>query len=492
MSLDLNPYWQSLAAPWRQRGNGRDWLGPVSMVATLVILCGVILFAGGFTRKAIVISALVLIMLTTHIFWMLHIVASMHLNQPASVLLVPRYLRAQRRTLLALWLALALLQTGALVGAHALGLKQPMDSPALWLLACSGGLLFWVLAMRWGFVVAPLCLLITFSPRLFNQTFSDRQWPVITLADVERYASWWAVPALATMAWALGRSALRPGDAAHRAQASRSANLLVSLGDQNPADVYRLSPRATQFITFFQTPFHRYASWLLAKPGSGPNNVLARAELGLGAKTHWVMQVVEVCAIVSAVGLVAYGYELVWGNAWQILANPVTILGLGGITLAPLVNWRNALLLTAKEQALMLLLPGMPQGVALNRALAKRHLCHLFLSWLAMTALVLCLPWSDAFRVGALLLIVSTLPLLPLVIQDWSRVAPSVPWQWVKVVLKGPLWMTGGLVVLHLLQVQMLWIGVVSAVVFAATVIWRWRRLAVFAQAFPVGHKANF
>jgi hypothetical protein len=306
--------------------------------------------------------------------------------------------------------------------------------------------------------------------------------------DAGHHASAWALPVLVVMAFVLGRTALRRGDAAHRAQVVQNAILLAALQDEKPADFYRLSKRTNKALALFQTPFRVYASWLLAHPRPGQAHALARAELGLGARTHWVMQLANTGAIFLALTLAACGYELVWGNAWEVFSNPVTLLGLGIITLVPLANWRIALRLTTKEQTLMLLLPGMPQGAELNRALALRHLRHLFVSWLAMAALAVLLPWPSFMRADALLLAVVSLPLIPLAIQDWSRVAPSAAKLWLTVILAGPVWISVALVALHL-YVSMYWLAALSLFAFVATTGWRWKKLARFAQAFPVGQR---
>jgi hypothetical protein len=491
VNLSLNPYWQSISAPWRQRSNEGSWLGLVGMAATLLLLGAVILFAGEFSRKAILVSALVLVVLTIEFLWMLHIAATVHLNQPACVLLVPRYLPVQRTALLLLWLVLVALQMSALATAWAFGLTTPMDNAALWLLAFAGSLLFWALVIRWPFLIACAFLLTPLWLKPSIGFINALNMPGLNWAGLEHHAHLWVVPLLAAMAWLLSRTALRSGNAAHRTQVTRNAKILAALNNKSPADAYRLSVSASKIVTFSQIPFHRYASWLLATPAPGPAHALARAELGLGAKTHWVMQVINICATFALVGLGAFAYERIWGNAWGTLANPISILFLGVISLAPLANWRTALLVSAKEQSLMLLLPGMPQGAVLNRALAKRHLRHLLVLWVAMTAILLFAPWPEFLR-DAWVLSVLTLPLLPLVVQDWSRVAPMTPWQVVVMVVKGIVWIPGMLLFLHLLHVPLLWLALLSTVVFVATVVWRWHRLAGFAQAFPVGHRIEF
>lgn len=484
----MSTYWQSLAAPWRQRTNARTWWSLVAQEIPLLLIGLLIMFIGEFSQKSMVASALALLMMTTHGFWMLQVAGMVQLNQPACVLLVPRYLQVQRRALLALWLALALVQTVAFVAARALGLTNLVDSPALWLLACAAGLLFWALAIRWGLMVGSLFLLTPLWLRPFGGWVEQQPWSQINWVDAGQYANGWVVPLLVAMGWMLSRTALRRGDSAHRAQVARNAKLLAALQDENPADAYRLSDSASKGIAVLQTPFRCYASWLLALPRSGPSHALAKAELGLGARTHWVMQVANTGAILLALILVACGYELVWGNAWETFSNPITILGLGVITFVPLASWRIALRLTTKEQALMLLLPSMPQGTDLNRALAKRHLRHLFVSWLAMAALAVFLPWPSAIRSDALLLAVVSLPLIPMAIQDWSRVAVRSPWQWLTVVLAGPVWISVALIALHL-YVSMYWLATLSLVAFAVTTGWRWKKLSRFAQAFPVGQR---
>ena len=488
----MNPYWQSLAAPWRQRANDQNQIFLIVLVTLLFLLGAVVLFSQEFSQMSMLLSVLILVMMVTHVLWMLHISATMQLNQPACVLLVPRYLLVQRRALLALWLALALLQTLALVGTRALGLTHLVDSPALWLLACGGGLLCWVLMTRWGVASAFVWLLIAFSPRLFTEAVGDRSLPLPTMSDAAYYANWYAAPALAAMAWVLSRSALRSGNAAHRAQASRSANLASVMDGQNPAHVYRLSTRVRKLLSFLETPFQHYARWLLTRLGNGPHNALARAELGLGANTHWVMQVVNASATFAVLALVALCAGLIWGNTLGMLTSLIPLLILGFIAFAPLETRRIALRFTVKEQSLMLLLPGMPQGVDLNRALAKRHLVQSLGSWLAMTVVVLCVPWSERALPLAWALSLLTLPILPVVIQDWSRVTQLTLWQGLNLVLRDVLLMPVALVALYFLDVPVPWLVVVSGTFFVVSAAWRWKRLAGFAQAFPVGHRVNF
>jgi hypothetical protein len=91
-------------------------------------------------------------------------------------------------------------------------------------------------------------------------------------------------------------------------------------------------------------------------------------------------------------------------------------------------------------------------------------------------------------RADAMLLAVVSLPLIPLAIQDWSRLAPSAAKLWLTVVLAGPVWISVALLALHL-YVSMYWLATLSLVAFAVTTGWRWKKLARFAQAFPVGQR---
>ncbi|MBC7620814.1 MAG: hypothetical protein H7293_17830 [Candidatus Saccharibacteria bacterium] len=487
MNPALAPYWQTIVAPWRIRANTSTWFGSVFWVLPTLLLGGLIVLIGEFSGTALITGALVFIVLSTQGFWMLHTASTAPLNQPASVLLVPGYLRVQRSALIALWLVLTLIQTGALAGAHALGLTLLAAAPALWLLAFAASLLFWALVIRWPWVVAAIFLMTPLWLQPLAEQVRALNLPWLNVAGLEFYARWWAAPLLAVMAWVLSRTALRPGHAAHRAQVMANAKIGAALDTNHTGGAHRISARASMAIIFLQTPFHRYAAWLLARPGNGPANAMARAELGLGARTHWVMQVTNVGATFAVVGLGALLSRNFGSSTTETLMNPTALLFMGGLVIAPMFTWRTALRQTTKEQALMLLLPGMPRGVALNQALARRHLCHLCIAWLTMTIVILCVPWSEAVNPFAQGLSVLILPLLPLVIQDWSRMQPITGGRGLGLLIKGAVGMPGVLVALYCLQVPVPGIALVSVAGFIVTTAWRWKRLAKFAQAFVVG-----
>ena len=486
MNLALNPYWQSIVAPWRIRANARTWFGAVVWGLPPLLLGCLIVLIGEFSNTALTTSALVLIVVGSQCFWLRHTASMAPLNQPASVLLVPGYLRVQRSALIVLWLVLTLIQTGTLAGAHVLGLKLLVNTPALWLLVVAASLLFWALVIRWPWVVVVVLMLNPLWLRL-GELVHALNWPWLNVAGLEFHARWWAVPLLAVMAWVLSRTGLRSGDAAHRAQAVANAKIVAALGTNHAGGAHRISARASKAVIFLQTPFHRYAAWLLARPGNDPANAMARAELGLGARTHWVMQVTNVGATFAVVGLGALLSRHFGSSTTETLMNPTALLFMGGLVIAPMFTWRTALRQTTKEQALMLLLPGIPRGVALNRALARRHLCQLCITWLGMTIVILCVPWSEAVNPFAQGLSVLILPVLPLVIQDWSRMQPITGGRELGLLIKGAVGMPGVLVALYCLQVPVPGIALVSVAGFIVTTAWRWKRLAKFAQAFVVG-----
>ncbi|HEY9028477.1 MAG TPA: hypothetical protein VIP05_29570, partial [Burkholderiaceae bacterium] len=235
---------------------------------------------------------------------------------------------------------------------------------------------------------------------------------------------------------------------------------------------------------------------LLARGGSPA----ARLLLGLGPLAHWT----SVAAATG--GFVAFAGVAIAGLALTPYASvvPAVLGGLGyGLVYAlviPALQVDAKLYQTRREQALLVLLPGVPRGARLSRTLALRLGAQVGATWLAAFALMRAFTalagamsggevgadvsnWATALAFGLL-------PFLPLVWRPWAAMREP-----------GHLRMTLaslGSVLLAFaatgLQRGLGWpldaIGAGYALVMVAGCAWRWRAMAGEAQALPVGRLA--
>ncbi|KAF0813427.1 hypothetical protein IGB42_01778 [Andreprevotia sp. IGB-42] len=174
-----------------------------------------------------------------------------------------------------------------------------------------------------------------------------------------------------------------------------------------------------------------------------------------------------------------------WHALPLLMAAPITILG----------TLRQTLYATRGDQSLLLLLPGTPQGKALNQALARRCLLLYGISWLASTVAVLlgCLLFNVAPALFDLsvLLSMGNLLLAGFVITDYTVLKQRSPFIWMMmaimlIVILRTLFMTNPDMDMNLLPPVLVCMGA------AATIIaYRYRKAAHAPTAFPVGRLHN-
>jgi hypothetical protein len=217
--------------------------------------------------------------------------------------------------------------------------------------------------------------------------------------------------------------------------------------------------------------------------------VFPRALLGLGPTIHWTGQLGQLLAfggVASAVMLV------LWQASAGTNSIPVAAWGLSAGMLTFAVNValqaRAAIHGTRREQALMMLLPGMPRGRALNTALARRLSVQFICSWaLAVVACTAIVPlgtqesgWFAIYAAGCL-------PIGALLWTDWSRArAPTAISRVAPLLVVMPL--TLGAMAAQAWMGVAAWISVLGFVVAAVLLVaWRAWRLRDAPSAFPAG-----
>lgn len=294
-------------------------------------------------------------------------------NRPLLARLLPGQVAALRRSLLVQGLLVAVAAT-ALIAASS-------GEPARWL--C------WVLAVqlltawlqREPLLWLPVGLGVT--PVFFGINEAQRQ-----LAAAPP-----ALQLLALLAWAwLLAASIGSGGRWHRWQQGRLRDwqqLLKLEGLGRPRPLALRAAPLRWLGRCFDWPQRLHRRRLLGR--ATPANALARLDLGLGSDGQWptllwVLLLIGLGLTLSAVAASAYEGPLDWA---QLIDHGRFGLCIGGFSAAcsPLLGRANALWARRREQALLMLLPGLPldPGRALERRWLRQHL----IGWGLATALAL-------------------------------------------------------------------------------------------------------
>jgi hypothetical protein len=243
-----------------------------------------------------------------------------------------------------------------------------------------------------------------------------------------------------------------------------------------------------------------YAWWLarlLARPASP---VMSRLLAGLGPAAHWTTRVFQafwfvvtsaaLCALASPFfGSDMLAYVLPW-LAFSVLTGLST----------PALQAVPQLKRTQREQALLMLLPGVPRGARLNRWLAWQASA----SFMASALCAIAVAWgldaiADAIRPGT-----SVTATGGITFGVAAALLPQVAWQWRRWArLRGPtgvqltapvlapILLGAAVTVLHV-TAGLGYLEAGAALAFAALAYgaWRWRRMGAEPTAFPTGRLA--
>lgn len=343
-----------LCQPWQARVRPLGLLLHAAWL--LALLIGVVLVAGLFRAGPAVQLALAGLAALGWL-WCQQVAGLLAQNQPRLARLLPGQLLALRTSLLVQALVIGGAAFGLLSLLAGAGLKW------LWLVAIALLLLAWL--VRQPLLWIALCLL-PLAPTVLTQ------WNVNGL-PAHLAALPWAVQAalMAALLWALG-ALLGGGGAWHRRSFERQQRWRVA-----PHPGGRQAPVGTgwrRLLLPLTWPQHLHRRWLLRH--ATPANALARLDLGLQAGGLWpsllwgalLMALVFGFALVLAIevsGEAAAGRR--FDGAWLGVA-----VGLFSLLCSPLWGRVGTLQSRQREQAVLLLLPGVPTGAELAAALEAR------------------------------------------------------------------------------------------------------------------------
>jgi hypothetical protein len=476
------PWVRVLLAPWQQRRNE----GAVWPFLTFIGVLSASALVGAVVAPVPALRVFAWSVLSIPLFggWVWLVLSLMQQNHPTAARLVPGQLRTLRRVLFGAWLALTSL--AALFGSafgHALAVAAGVGALLL--------LLMWI-------VRVPLLSLV-----LWIVPASSARWAHTPVAEAvlrRITAAWHRQPEELLLAGLLALLVamlasvflvLRAGGARHASAYLRRARQLAAVreGVAGPSSWRGGSGMLNEWLGQGALGFYR--RWLARVSTQRRGAMLPRALLGLGPTTHWTGQLGQLVTFGGVAALVLF-------FLWQANAGadsiPVAAWGLaiGVLTFAANValQARTAIHSTRREQALIMLLPGMPRGRALNQGLARRLSMQFIIGWaIGVLACVLLLPLGehiDWFAIYA----AACLPLGALVWTDWSRVkAPTAMSAVVPLMVVMPL-----VLVAIALQAWMnvpAWACVlVFAVAAVLLVARRARRLIDAPSAFPAGRLA--
>ena len=474
--MKMQPYVRVLAVPWLQMNNERKLWAPLVIglgVQVPVLLVAVLIY---HAHALAVLSIGIALLIQT--LWLIQYPSLRRQNHPNAARLVPGHVRTLRESMVGLWLLLMAL-TALLPGsglAWGLLAGAAMLTTALWSYE------------PWLWIPASFAPMVFPYPGRYSVLRLSYDW--WTQPDSPRWAL--ATAAALVMAWLLCLL-LRDGGAAHYRSYASDEGLRESLRKSGrPARMWSGNGKlGAPVAALFSTPFRAWMRRLLAQAAPSERSVMARAELALGS--HWTAQVsgglIFLCAfaLTSAVAWFGYGTSI-----WKFRGEASLGLVVGAMSacMATVMTQSSGLRNSKREQALLMLLPGMPRGAGLNRAFARSQLRRALAGWsLAMIFIVGLTAetpvfWSCmAFGLGCL-------PAALLLWRDWSAVpAIAVRTQALPMLLM----LGAGLIGMFLarwLQPSPLcllaWAGLVVTLG-----VWRWRRVSLYPQAFPAGRLAK-
>ena len=400
------PFNQMLLAFWRLRDRESPW-GRRGLLALLLLGLAVSLYLAPGLWATLLATSVVLCL---GALWMAIFASLLVQNHPHAARFVPGHLHRLRAAALGAWALLSLACT-VLISS----VLPQLPSAAALLLVTAAALAFAAWAIRhWLMWFA-----MSFGPMLFFGAGLDRRLAPLAKA---LQALWLAQPlpvlalSLTMLGWSIARL-FGNGDQAHRQSYARRDRMARAAREGGVGvkgmDAAVLGPRAE----WLARPFERiYAAWLrhvvvTARPSEA--SAMQRAEIVLHGRQHWLGQALgtliglAIAALSVSIAFALVGTDL--HENWKRGAYGMAI-GLASMGLNPCFVLRNALWHSRHEQALLRLLPAMPQGRALNRAVARMQLRQSLVAW-ALTAVGLGLLAGAAGEPALVCLALGALPL---------------------------------------------------------------------------------
>lgn len=379
---------QTLLAAWRQRDREAPW-GRWLFSAILVLLAvsTAVWLEGPLAR----ILPTVIVVLVLFIGWMV-VSANLQIqNAPTTARFVPGHVRSLQQAALVGWAACTVAATLLLW----LALPPFLKWQTL-LLGSAAAATFALWATRVWWLWLMLCL---YSP-LFG-VFSDSLQAPMRAA----HGAWVEHTDSLLALGLLGLAALVPavfghGDARHRRAYERQRRM------QELQRMFQEGHQATPAQTFaglerLSLPFNAaiglWRRHVLASADNGRrSSVMARLEVVLHANQHWTYQLLAAVSLVVTVSA-TLAAVVMWASvpAAEMLRHGAfgMSIGLASMAINPTLA-RPMLWQTRREQALLRLLPHVPQGAAQSRAVAWMALRHALVATLLVTLALSVLSWT--------------------------------------------------------------------------------------------------
>ena len=487
-----------LLSPWQQRLSiGGRWSLFVVVAACLAIpalLLVASLFGDpgqqasmlrGATKSLWICLFAILVM-----GWAMLVSNVLQQNHPTLARLVPHHPVQLRAALLVAW-AMVSLAAAAMPG-FAFG------APLAWACGAAGGLALLATVMRWPMlglsgIAAPVAV-NALTSRYDPDSLGEAIWTQWVGHDL----LWTGV--VVTAGAFLLVVMIRGGGAAHRASYESRQRMRQHLQAQQGcgSDV----PGSLKGLPLGGLALNRrlYGWWLDRLLSRHDSPVMSRLLAGLGPATHWTSRVFE------------GGVFMLVGGGTCLLVSSL----LGGAVRSGVLPWISYSVLigacvnalqavprlqqSQREQGLLVLLPGVPRGVRLNRWLAWQMsavfvvtaLCALIVAW-AFNQYADWLAHGIVARATSGVAAGAAAALLPQVAwqwRGWARLRGSSTGNQVLPVSLGVA-MGPAIDALHAItHVGFLTVGIVLAIASLAWCAWRWHRMASEPSAFPVGRLA--
>ena len=489
-----------LSAPWQQRRNQNGMWG-VALIAALCVLAPVALAAWSLfadplvapnLRHSAAVSGRIAVVALSMAWWAVLVNNVLEQNHPTPAQLVPEHPRRLRAALLVTGAALAAAQVAVAVGAgFDAWVAVASVAPAIALLAAF---------MRW-----PWLWFIGFvTPYAVGYAVQGD-----ALSEFGRAAlgAWRQQTGLITAALVMASalliaSLIQSGGPRHAAAYERRTNRLLRMRAASRGQRLHGPGAPSLLEQVLARPYHRWMRHLLARPASSPR---ARALLALGPGVHWTgnaASLVATAVAVSAALVLALLVAQVFPEVGEYLPMGLSGISIGAMfgLVAPAMQVQARLHQTRREQSLLVLLPGVPRGVAQSRWLSWQLTRQFLLSWVGAVALMLAFsalarelqrnPFEAVYATGRVYVAIASLPLIALQWRRWACLpAPtSLTALW-------PILLGLGLAALafagQLTGVATpLQCGVVFALAAIAWCAWRRWRMASDPAALPIGRLA--
>lgn len=414
-----------LRAPWQWRGNESSlWEQRLYGGLAAVLLLGPALAAVVWmpARPAGVVLG-TLAFLAVALYWGLQLGVVLRLDHPHVAHAVPGHSRALRVVTVGLWLGLvALCGVAAALGTWLLN-GSGLTAGLAVVVGSATTLFLLAMAVRWWWLWLPLSLGPAFMAETTWRTGVISSWLWLQ-------QQWQAQPLMVTLAVLLVQGLLLPvvfgrGDCQHaRAYASRERLRKVAAdGGAGKQPALAAYGRWGEWLgQAWQRLSDAWLAHVCQQARPTPRSVMARAEVVLHGSQHWVrhlstgvlVQVVVALCLLVTLQLTGVNLALLLQGGQVGISIGLTSMALSAVMTLPSALWHSR-----REQALLVLLPGMPQGAALTRALAWRQLRHCLWTWAVMLPALATMVWAG----HAMSLLTFTAVALPMSAWLWRDVS---------------------------------------------------------------------